>query len=189
MQKVNCANCKSANPINSRYCMDCGHELPKVEVVRPVEDFLPKPKSKRKKTLTIIGIVLGIIVVGVGYRVVGYYVVNKLLTPAFDQQMMVMASEINKTCPLMVDAATQLDNTICLPNKTFQYNYTLVGVDKNQVDTNELKDILEPTIISQLQSNPQMQAFRDNYVTINYLYRDKTGAYLAMITISPEEYK
>ena len=52
--------------------------------------------------------------------------------PTFDKQMMKTASEINKSCPIMVDAETRLDNTVALPNKTIQYNYTLVNIEKGR---------------------------------------------------------
>ncbi len=37
---------------------------------------------------------------------------------------MEIASEINKSCPMMIDKETQFDNALAMPGKVFQYNYT-----------------------------------------------------------------
>ena len=54
--------------------------------------------------------------------------------PTFDKVMMESASELNKSCLVMVDKDTRLDNVIALPDNIFQYNYTLVNIEKKTLD-------------------------------------------------------
>ena len=89
----------------------------------------------------------------------------------------------------MLDADTRLDNTIAYPGKIFQYNHTLVNVEAELIDTIKLKEIIEPLAINLAKTNPQMKFQRDNNVILNYLYKDKYGVYLCMISITPAMYK
>jgi hypothetical protein len=107
---------------------------------------------------------------------------------SIDKEMMAAASEINKSCPVMVDSETRLDNSIALPNNVFQYNYTLVNVEKGNVDTVSMKNYLEPNITNFVKSSPQMQYQRDNKCILNYCYKDKRGLYLFLITVTPDMY-
>ena len=108
--------------------------------------------------------------------------------PAFDKAMVEYANEINKTCPMMLDNATRLDNVITLPGNIFQYNYTIAMV-KDSINIDELKKYLEPNIINGVKTQPQMKIIRDNKVTVNYNYKDKSGVYLFTISVKPDQYE
>ena len=110
------------------------------------------------------------------------------IKPILNQAMVEYADELNKTCPFTVDEATQLDNVIVLPDNVFQYNYTLAFM-KDSVNTDELKNYLEPRILNNIKTQPEMKIIRDNQVTLNYNYRDRTGAHLLTISVKPEQYK
>ena len=100
-----------------------------------------------------------------------------------------IANEMNKSCPMMVDEETRLDK-VTLPSKTvFQYNYTLINYEKTEIDTVKIKSNLELNIIQLIKTNPQMEYQRQNKVTMNYIYNDKNGDYLMSIIITPELYK
>jgi hypothetical protein len=130
-------------------------------------------------------------IVGVIAFFAAYFFVQQLLfkTPGFDKVLMKTASEFNESCPIMIDSETRLDNTIALPSKVFQYNYTLINVEKETFDVIVLKDYLEPNITNSVRTNPDMKIFRDNKVTMNYYYKDKDGNYLFAISVTPEQYK
>jgi len=59
------------------------------------------------------------------FYVIGQFGGDKITSyfrkPSIDKNLMEIASELNKTCPVMVDSLTRLDNTVALPNKVFQY--------------------------------------------------------------------
>jgi hypothetical protein len=103
--------------------------------------------------------------------------------------MMEAASEINKTCPIMVDKVTRLDNSVALPNNVFQYNYTLVSPIEDYIDNDGLRNHLEPRIVNDVKTNPGMKFIRDRRVTVNYSYKDLTGVNLFTISVKPDQYQ
>ena len=165
-----CNECGGDNADNFKYCRNCGYELPIQKI-----DY---------KKLT------GIIVGAIAF-IVAYFFVQQLLfrAPNLDDAMMKIASEINESCPIMIDSETRLDNTITLPSKVFQYNYTLINMEKEAVDIIMLKNHLEPNITNFVRTNPDMKFQRDNKVTVNYYYKDKNGNYLLTISVTPEQYE
>jgi hypothetical protein len=179
-----CNKCGSKNADNLKYCGRCGYELPKPEV----EEIQPQVQKPMKKVdfKKLIGIIVGAITF-----IMVYFLVQQLLfnTPKLDKVMMKTASEINESCPMMVDSETRLDNTIVLPSNVFQYNYTLVNMEKETIDFMALKDYIEPNIINFVRTNPDMKFQRDNKVTINYYYKDKYGNYIFTISVTPEQYE
>jgi hypothetical protein len=100
-----------------------------------------------------------------------------------------MASELNKMCPMVIDSETRLDNAITFPPKIFQYNYTIVNLEREEIDTLELKNFFEQMSINNMRTNPDMYAFRDNKVTLKHSYKDKVGNHLFTVTVTPEQYE
>ena len=105
--------------------------------------------------------------------------------------MMAAASEINKSCPIMIDSETQLDNVVALPDNVFQYNYTLVNLLKSElsVDVELIKAELKPEIVNEVKTNPDLAFYRQNKTTIKYLYKDKEGSFLMTIAVGPDLYE
>ena len=186
MEKVNCKNCGTDNLSSSKYCSGCGYELPKIKTEILEEPRQQKPTSNNVRRNQVLGIVAGIIVFGLSY-----FAVQQIFfkAPSFDKNMMKFASELNKTCPIMVDAETRLDNAIALPGNVFQYNYTLVNIEKANADTSGMKNYLEPVITNLVRTNPQMKYQRDHKTTLNYYYKDKNGVYLFLVSITPGKYQ
>ncbi len=142
-----------------------------------------KQNDKKKLNLkTIVGLAFGLIV---AILVQQYF----FKPPSFDKQMMQVASELNKTCPIMVDAETQLDNAVALPEKTFQYNYTLINMYKDSIDIEKLEEYLKPVILNTIKTNPDLNSFRDNNVVMSYNYKDKNSAHVLKLIFTPDQYK
>jgi len=144
---------------------------------------MENPNQSKKIIISILSVVIGVVI---------FFIVKQLLIKpeaTFDDALLQAANEINKSCPIMVDAETQLDNTVALPGKIFQYNYTLVNFVKDSIDVESIKAILEPNILNNVKTNPDLANFRENDVTMNYIYKDKDGVHLLKITILPEQYK
>ena len=108
---------------------------------------------------------------------------------SLDASLMHAASEINKSCPMMVDRETRLDNTVAGSGKTLIYNYTLVNFTRAQIDTTVFESSLKPRMINAVKTNTGMKYFRDNNVTLDYRYSDKDGVFVMDIKITPEEYR
>ena len=191
MERVKCTNCETENPVNYRYCSGCGYELAKFSAEIPdhtieqpaKEKTVGKETNKWKKT---VGIVVFAIAFGLAYFAVQPLFVK---TPLVDKAMMKIANEINKSCPMMVDPDTRLDNAIALPGNVFQYNYTLVHLEKAKADPEEMRNLMQPTITNQVKTNPDMKFMRDRRTTINYYYKDKAGIFFLKISVTPDKYE
>jgi hypothetical protein len=169
----------------SKYCCGCGYELPETAGEETVQDA--PVKSKRKMSLSQkIGLVVGVVLVANAPTLYHKTFPQK---PAFDKVLLSMASELNKNLPMAIDSGTRLDNVVALPNKTVLYNYTLVNLERVNIDTLEAKKILEPQIVNSNKTNPDMKYFRDNDVIMKYSYKDKEGYYVCSIVVMPEQYK
>lgn len=185
MEIVNCSKCGTDNTTKAKYCSSCGFELPKVSINDSGNnvqfDSSSKPDNKRKY----IGMIVGVI-----FFFITFFGTQQFFfkSGSIDKDMMNVASELNKSCPVNVDSETRLDNTIALPGKIFQYNYTLLNLDKSNADTISMKNYLEPNIINQLKTNPQMNFQREHKWTLNYLYKDKNGLFLLLIKVTPDKY-
>lgn len=186
MEKVICTTCGKGNPVTYKYCFGCGYELPKVKTENLESVIPPKPPKKKLNIATVVGITVGIV-----FFALGHYTVQQLFfkSPVIDKVMMAMASEINKSCPFMVDAETRLDNSIALPKNTFQYNYTLINVEIENVNLDEIKGQMEPYLIDLVKTNEQMKPLRTLKTTINYFYKDKAGKFLFMVSVTPDKYE
>ena len=143
---------------------------------------MEQTENKKMNFKTLAGIIVGI---------VAMVLVQQFFfkSPSFDKQMMQVASELNKTCPVMVDAETRLDNTVSLPDKIFTYNYTLVNQVKDSLNVEGLKNYLTPLVTNNIKTNPAMKFYRDNKITLSYYYKDKQGVFLLNIDVTPDKYQ
>ncbi len=185
MEKIICKNCGSDNKSSYKYCYSCGYELPKIEPIE-VEDKneqLPKKKNRKKNLIGTI--------VGTAAFCLTYFAVQHIFfsPPSIDQVLMKTASEINKSCPIMVDQFTRLDNAVALSNDTFQYNYSIVNDEKAEINLDTAKKYIEPELLNRVKTDPDLKYFRDNKITMVYKYRDKNGVFVVKYTITPEMYK
>ncbi|MDR2126829.1 MAG: zinc ribbon domain-containing protein [Prevotellaceae bacterium] len=166
-----CKKCGKQNAAGAKFCSNCGSEISGKKKLFE--------KNKKGNLLFVIAFFTASLIVKLCF----------FNSPAIDKELLRMSNEMNKLCPIMVDRDTRLDNTTAKPNGVFQYNYTLVNDDKDNVDTLALKNIAEPNIANSLKSSPDMQYQRDHNVTLNYSYRDKNGNHLFMISIPADRYK
>mgnify|MGYP000990066765 CR=1 FL=1 len=173
-----CNHCGAEIADNARFCSDCGREMS--------GNSIKKQPDKKSNKNALFGMVFGVIAFFGVYFIMQQFVFK---APTFDENMMKVASDINKSCPIMIDNVTRLDNAITVPPKVIQYNFTLIEMEKATVDVLEIKKQLEPNIINFARTNPDMKYFRDNDVTIKYNYKDKNSVYLFDISVSPEQYK
>ncbi len=176
-----CNNCDKINSHLAKYCSQCGYELPKVELKES-----EKTETIGKKKSKFIPLIVGIIAFGISF-----FGVKMLFNSSnsFDQAMMKAASEINKNCPIMVDKNTRLDNAVALPENVFQYNYTLLNLEKSKVNIEEMRAYIQPNVVNNVKTNPDMKDYKENKVTMVYNYRDKNGVFILKIDVTPEMYE
>lgn len=213
MYFLKCDKCGHLNEVKTEYmtfCSNCHKKLnnnfsdwirlnsdksfdnyKQLVCVNETEDS-PKSNSNTTKPKSLkfwIGFALTLAIFTVIGQIGGEKVKGLFNKPLYDKAMMEFASELNKTCPVMVDNATRLDNAIALPGNTFQYNYTIVNMVKDSMSIDDLKKYVEPTIINFVKTNPEMKIIRDHKTTVNYYYKDKAGVYLFTISVKPDQYQ
>jgi hypothetical protein len=106
----------------------------------------------------------------------------------FNTELKRVAAELNKSCPVMVDNETRLDNAIAMPDKVIQYNYTLVNMSEESMNLQSFNDYMKPLIINNVRTNPDLKSFRDNKVTLVYNYKDQNGVFIIGIAVTPDQY-
>lgn len=117
------------------------------------------------------------------------YSKNSSKNSGFEKIMQEAANKLNKTCPILVDSETQLDNVEIVNGDTFKYNYTLLHSIRSEMDMEGTVKYLEPLLVKQVKSNSAMAIYRENKITMAYYYYDKNGDLAFKIIVSPDKYK
>ena len=106
----------------------------------------------------------------------------------FNDFMLETAKNINEDCPKMIDEHTRLDDVLAIPPNELIYNYTLVNIDMDDVNINNVTPSLEAMLLKTVKENNEFKIFRENRTTITYRYFDKEGLFMVKIDITPEKY-
>lgn len=108
----------------------------------------------------------------------------------YDKLLQELAGESNKSCPMMLDKETRLDNySFSKSDYVFRYHYTLINQNKSDVDINFFTNYLRPILINGTRTNPNMKEFLKSKVTLCYYYSDKNGEFITQIFVTPEQYE
>jgi hypothetical protein len=108
-----------------------------------------------------------------------------------------ISAEFNKQCPSMRDSETRLDKTSVLSNNFFELTFTLVHLEKENIDVNGLEKELKKFLIDYLKNsfkkdktdNNYLESLKNNNVTFKYIYLDNKGQQLTQLFIRPIDYK
>ncbi|MCH6233797.1 hypothetical protein [Cognataquiflexum rubidum] len=147
----------------------------------------PNPKNKElasKKNKIIVLFCLMIVLTSA-------FAVKKLFytDSAFDKQLALLSTEINKTTPILVDQNTRLDRTETKRGEVFLYHYTLVNMEKGNFEEDELKEFLREQILNNIKNNPDLQYFRAHGAAMTYTYKDKNSTHLFDLTFTSDDYR
>ena len=104
-------------------------------------------------------------------------------------ELVKISAEMNQNSPVMVDDYTRLDSTAFSAVNDIIYYYTLMNHPDIKAFYNSRVAELKSTIKSQIKENPQFQYFRENSLSLQYVYRDSLGNQIDKIVISPKDYK
>jgi hypothetical protein len=106
------------------------------------------------------------------------------------EQLQKAAKEINRQCPLQVDAGTRLDSARATSATELQYFYTLTATDRAAmtVDIAQLEAQTKPMLVESVRTNQAMADLREHSVTLIYNYSDRVGTPVMRIPIGPAEY-
>ena len=143
---------------------------------------MKKESSKKKSKL--ISIVVGLVAFALAY-----YGIMGLSKNDFEDEMKNAAIELNKKLPLKVDEFSRLDSAATKSKSNFTYYYTLINIEKSEVYPDSVYKYMKPGIIENIKTSPDLKMYRDNDITMNYLYYDRNGEFAVEISVPPQLYK
>lgn len=108
-------------------------------------------------------------------------------TGSIESRLQAIAKETNKDCPKMLDNWTRLDKCVAVGSGNFEYHLTIMQIVIT--DTTSFKAQLKPQLLQVLKTMPDLKIFRDNDITVKYIYNDNEGKYIFSEVIMPHEYK
>lgn len=134
------------------------------------------------------GKVVGILVGMIAFAL-SYYGVQQLFKKDLASELKNAASTLNKQVPIQVDQYTRLDSAASKGKTNFMYYYTLLELEKSEVNLDTVNKYLKPSIIENVKNNPDLKAFREKGIIMDYNYYDKNGSSVLEISVTPELYK
>jgi hypothetical protein len=144
--------------------------------------ILSSLKGNNKKTIRIIAAATTFILICLGVQQFFFQ------PPSFDEVMRQGAAELNKNCPLLVSQQMKLDKVVASPDNVFSYNYTLLNFEKSEIHADTLKKYIEPCIINEVATNPDMKNLRESKASLTYSYTDKNGVFVLKLLVTPDKY-
>ena len=139
-------------------------------------------EEKSKKTKIIIGVIAGI---SFG---VFYFLGQQFFAPDIGTELKNAAIKLNKETPIQVDEYTRLDSASSKGITNFSYYYTLINLDKSEVSLKSVNENFKPGLIENVKTSPDLKIYRDNKITMEYIYFDKNGEFVINIAVTPEIY-
>lgn len=109
-----------------------------------------------------------------------------------------IAAELNELCPSMRDSETRWDNVVALPANILELTFTLVNIEKDNIDLILFENEIRIFLIGSLKNDHLsatinnmsiMESLRKNNVTFKYIFLDNKGEQITTLFIRPEEYK
>lgn len=195
MEKNICPNCHEENLSKARYCTNCGFEIPVTPSTQVTGDAQPITPTKKKNNKLLIGIIVGILFLAllitgglVGIRSCKKFVKNNE-SVIVDKVLIELANQTNKSCPIMIDQYTRLDNLSALPNKKLRYNYTIIDLPPEKLVPDTLDKYIRPIILSTIKTDSRMNQLKQLNTTFIYSYKNEDGDVIHTIVITPKEYK
>jgi|GEM_PF-4964693 len=141
----------------------------------------PPSASKNKLGLpVIIGTITAIVVGGITSKLVKDFLEKRKPT---DVQLNAIASELNKSLPMMIDQDTKLKTTVGI-NGAMKYFYDLVNYSKDDFDTAATKTALQPIVTKSACTNPDSRKLLNSNVDMEYIYSDYQSQYLFSFVVS-----
>lgn len=187
MQKIKCPDCETLNLSNARFCAGCGHALAEVpSAVAELSALPPVSKTKPSQRNKIVaGIAVGIVFWAIVYMVQRTYVKPFVQ----DKVLQLAAAQASTQCPIMVDETTRMDSVGAGPGNALRYYFTLVGIERSQVDTAVFLQQQVPHLTENIRTNDALRVYREYKTTMIYAYHDNSAKHIASITVTPEMYE
>jgi hypothetical protein len=126
----------------------------------------------KPNSTTVLRIFVSIIFFAVAYFIAGYFLSKDAAT--LNAMLVKHSSQENQNLPKMLDAETRLDS-ISVENSTLKYHHTLIHTvkDSSGLDFVLIKAGMVKIAQENLDTNPVLKEYRDQNVSLQYIFRDK----------------
>lgn len=104
-----------------------------------------------------------------------------------EEKLAQTSKELNARLPLNVDSDTRWDTTVPGPGKCLTYYYTLVNVSKHAINPGEVSARMKSKLLLNYRTSPGMKLFRENRVTVRFIFKDKVGETVTSVETSPDD--
>lgn len=102
-----------------------------------------------------------------------------------DLQLALVAKQLTKDSPKMIDEYTRLDRVDAEPKRTLVYTYTILNVAPEDLPEGVVEKDLRPDLVGMYVKKPEMKYFRDNGVTVQHVYNDSKGTLVGKTSVGP----
>lgn len=104
-----------------------------------------------------------------------------------EEKLVQTSKDLNARLPLNVDSDTRWDTTVPGPGKCLTYCYTFINVSKSEIDSSEVTAKMKAKLVANYRTSPDMKLFRDNHVTVRFMFKDKMGETVTLIELTPDD--
>jgi hypothetical protein len=148
----------------------------------------------KKKKISFLSIIIMVISAMVGIFASNYFIEScKSRGPKIGsyEWLTEIVNEVNKNFPVMGDEETRCDEAkaIELPRLTLAYYYTLINFSRDDIDIEIFEENMKPMLLNDVRTGSHFKHYRDNNITIAYIYRDKDGIEITSFEFPPDVYK
>jgi len=98
-----------------------------------------------------------------------------------------MAKEVNAKMPMELGNGIRMDKAEAVSADEFKYSYTFLSTPA--LSTDDFIKATKGLLATAVKNQPDMKIFRDDKMTIVYVYNTSDNKLFAEIKITPEDYK
>lgn len=103
------------------------------------------------------------------------------------EKLVQTSKQLNTRLQVKVDADTRWDATSAGPGNCLTYCYTLVNASLSEINPDDVIAQAKPKIMLNYRTSPDMRLFRENHVTLRFMFKDKLGQTVTVIEASPND--
>ena len=145
-------------------------------------------KSRRdggdeKKGKTAVLAILVAMLVTAGLHMSGFSFFGGQSDPHSKESLTEVAATLNKNMPMVVDAETELTRVEGLEG-VLVYHYRLVNHSAAQLNGADLRDDLQPNVVTAICGKPEPRKLLDQGVAFRYMYADKDMVPVTQIDVT-----
>ncbi|MDR2815425.1 MAG: hypothetical protein LBB62_01810 [Proteiniphilum sp.] len=108
---------------------------------------------------------------------------------ALNKKLEDMAINLNESAPVMLDRFTRFERASVTSGNIFRYSYTVLNTSNPDSLVRNGLQALKENIGKEFSSNPDLRIFKENNVTIEYVYNDENGRTIRSLQITPKDYQ